>query len=210
MTTGFSERNASKGRAAVPVQAFTQSGIASDRQPGDRCDALGRLPRPPQALEVAPRLAVPEGGLEAEDHRLGVAVASAATTVARDARSRLDTLRRMGQVTTDGEECPIVDCYTPDQFKAIAKTVYQDKNALTAFFGQFNFWAALACLAIQLLLTSRFLRGFGLGPGLLVVPLALFGGELAVHLGRVGHEVRLWARDPRLVDEIAARRANAV
>jgi ubiquinone/menaquinone biosynthesis C-methylase UbiE len=25
------------------------------------------------------------------------------------------------KVTTDGEECPIVDCYTPDQFKAIAK-----------------------------------------------------------------------------------------
>lgn len=25
------------------------------------------------------------------------------------------------KVTTDGEECPIVDCYTPDQFKTIAK-----------------------------------------------------------------------------------------
>jgi hypothetical protein len=24
------------------------------------------------------------------------------------------------KVTTDGEECPIVDCYTPDQFKAMA------------------------------------------------------------------------------------------
>jgi HEAT repeat protein len=74
----------------------------------------------------------------------------------------------------------LATCFAGWQFKAIAKTVYQDKNALTAFFGQFNFWAALACLAIQLLLTSRFLRGFGLGPGLLVVPLALFGGELAV------------------------------
>jgi glycerol-3-phosphate dehydrogenase (NAD(P)+) len=31
-----------------------------------------------------------------------------------------------------------------------------------------------------------------------------------VHLGRIGHEVRLWARDPALVAEIAARRANAV
>ena len=66
------------------------------------------------------------------------------------------------------------------QFKAIAKSVYQDKNALTAFFGRFNFWAALACLVLQLLLTSRFLRRFGLGAGLLVVPLTLFSGELAV------------------------------
>jgi glycerol-3-phosphate dehydrogenase (NAD(P)+) len=30
-----------------------------------------------------------------------------------------------------------------------------------------------------------------------------------VHLGRVGHDVRLWARDPALVADIAARRANS-
>lgn len=28
--------------------------------------------------------------------------------------------QKIFKVTTDGEECPIVDCYTPDQFKAIA------------------------------------------------------------------------------------------
>jgi AAA family ATP:ADP antiporter len=66
------------------------------------------------------------------------------------------------------------------QFKAIAKAAYTDTNALTAFFGRFNFWAGLACLGIQLLLTSRFLRRFGLGPALLVVPLGLFFSELAV------------------------------
>jgi AAA family ATP:ADP antiporter len=66
------------------------------------------------------------------------------------------------------------------QFKAIAKAAYADKDALTAFFGEFNFWAGIACLALQLLLTTRFLRRFGLGPALLVVPLALFGGEIAV------------------------------
>lgn len=37
-----------------------------------------------------------------------------------------------------------------------------------------------------------------------------WGTALAVHLGRVGHEVRLWARDPALAAEIAERRANAV
>src|SRR4051812_14977841 len=37
-----------------------------------------------------------------------------------------------------------------------------------------------------------------------------WGTAIAVHLGRIGHEVRLWARDPQLVAEISVRRANAV
>jgi glycerol-3-phosphate dehydrogenase (NAD(P)+) len=37
-----------------------------------------------------------------------------------------------------------------------------------------------------------------------------WGTALAVHLGRIGHEVRLWARDPSLASDIAERRANAV
>src|SRR5207244_1985775 len=37
-----------------------------------------------------------------------------------------------------------------------------------------------------------------------------WGTALAVHLGRLGHDVRLWARDPALVDDISARRTNAV
>jgi glycerol-3-phosphate dehydrogenase (NAD(P)+) len=37
-----------------------------------------------------------------------------------------------------------------------------------------------------------------------------WGTALAIHLERVGHEVRLWARDPALVRDMAARRANAV
>ena len=37
-----------------------------------------------------------------------------------------------------------------------------------------------------------------------------WGTALAVHLGRVGHDVRLWARDQALVTEMGARRANAV
>ena len=37
-----------------------------------------------------------------------------------------------------------------------------------------------------------------------------WGTALAVHLGRIGHDVRLWARDPRLVADMSARRANAV
>jgi glycerol-3-phosphate dehydrogenase (NAD(P)+) len=37
-----------------------------------------------------------------------------------------------------------------------------------------------------------------------------WGTALAVHLGRVGHDVRLWARDPALVADMASRRANPV
>ena len=37
-----------------------------------------------------------------------------------------------------------------------------------------------------------------------------WGTALAVHLGRVGHDVRLWASDRALVDDMARRRANAV
>jgi glycerol-3-phosphate dehydrogenase (NAD(P)+) len=37
-----------------------------------------------------------------------------------------------------------------------------------------------------------------------------WGTALAVHLSRVGHEVRLWARDQTLADDMAERRANVV
>jgi glycerol-3-phosphate dehydrogenase (NAD(P)+) len=37
-----------------------------------------------------------------------------------------------------------------------------------------------------------------------------WGTALAVHLGRVGHDVRLWARDEALASEMQSRRANAV
>jgi AAA family ATP:ADP antiporter len=66
------------------------------------------------------------------------------------------------------------------QFVAIAKASYADTNAFTAFLGRFYFWAGLIGLAFQLLLTSRFLRRFGLGPALLLVPLTVFCSEIAV------------------------------
>ncbi len=37
-----------------------------------------------------------------------------------------------------------------------------------------------------------------------------WGTALAVHLGRIGHDVRLWARDGSLAADMAARRANAI
>lgn len=43
-----------------------------------------------------------------------------------------------------------------------------------------------------------------------VVGAGSWGTALAIHLGRVGHEVRLWAWDPGLADEMSARRTNPV
>src|SRR5262249_3470327 len=37
-----------------------------------------------------------------------------------------------------------------------------------------------------------------------------WGTALAVHLGRIGHDVSLWARDRALADDMGTRRANAV
>jgi glycerol-3-phosphate dehydrogenase (NAD(P)+) len=37
-----------------------------------------------------------------------------------------------------------------------------------------------------------------------------WGSALAVHLGSIGHDVRLWVRDPDLAAEMSARRANPV
>src|SRR5712671_3866596 len=37
-----------------------------------------------------------------------------------------------------------------------------------------------------------------------------WGTALSVHLAKQGHQVRLWGRDRRLVDEMRVRKANAV
>ena len=47
-------------------------------------------------------------------------------------------------------------------------------------------------------------------PTVAVLGAGSWGTALAVHLGRIGHDVRLWARDAGLARNIAERRANAV
>ena len=66
------------------------------------------------------------------------------------------------------------------QFKALSKQFYPATDQLAAFFGAFYFYAGLAAFGVQLLLTSRVLRRFGLGVALFVVPSALALGSLAV------------------------------
>jgi ATP:ADP antiporter, AAA family len=66
------------------------------------------------------------------------------------------------------------------QFKAIAKAHIPETDELAAFFGMFNFAGGIVSLAVQLLLTSRLLRKFGIGFGLFVVPCLLALGTVGV------------------------------
>jgi ATP:ADP antiporter, AAA family len=66
------------------------------------------------------------------------------------------------------------------QFKAIAKHFLGNKDALAQFFGSFYFYAGILCLLIQLLLTGRLLRRFGIGLGLVAVPIALIASSFGV------------------------------
>jgi AAA family ATP:ADP antiporter len=55
------------------------------------------------------------------------------------------------------------------QFKALARNFYSGSE-LAAFFGDFYFYAGLAALLVQVVVTGYLLRRFGLGPALLLVP----------------------------------------
>jgi AAA family ATP:ADP antiporter len=63
------------------------------------------------------------------------------------------------------------------QLDATAQKALVTEEKLGVFFADFNFYAALVALATQLLLTSRVLRRFGIGPALFVVPVFLIFGE---------------------------------
>jgi AAA family ATP:ADP antiporter len=58
------------------------------------------------------------------------------------------------------------------QFKALARNFYSGSE-LAAFFGDFYFYAGLAALFLQVVVTGYLLKRFGLGPALLLVPAAI-------------------------------------
>ena len=82
------------------------------------------------------------------------------------------------------------------QFKAIAKDFLVNKDALAIFFGNFNFYAGVVSLFVQLLVTTRCLRKFGIGTMLFVLPLAVFAGSVSLlALGTLGAAVFLKGND---------------
>ena len=66
------------------------------------------------------------------------------------------------------------------QFKAAAKAAYPSQDDLVAFFGSFYAWVAIITFLSQLLLTGRFLTGFGLFSSLLLLPVSLFAGSVGI------------------------------
>jgi ATP:ADP antiporter, AAA family len=59
------------------------------------------------------------------------------------------------------------------QFRAMAKQFIPGKDHLAVFFGDFTFYAGIFALIVQLLVTSRLLRRFGIGLALFTLPVAL-------------------------------------
>jgi AAA family ATP:ADP antiporter len=73
------------------------------------------------------------------------------------------------------------------QFLALMQQFLVKKDAIAAFYGNFNFYAGVLSLFLQLLLTSRFLRRFGIGPSLMVLPFTvLMGSAGLLILGTLG------------------------
>jgi AAA family ATP:ADP antiporter len=82
------------------------------------------------------------------------------------------------------------------QFKAIAKQFLVNKDSLAVFFGNFYFYVAIFSLLLQLLLTTRCLRKFGIGALLFVLPLTvLMGSANLLLLGTLGAVVFLKGSD---------------
>jgi ATP:ADP antiporter, AAA family len=66
------------------------------------------------------------------------------------------------------------------QFKALAKMSSVNQDSLAIFFGNFYFYAGVLALLFQLLLTTRLLRRFGIGPMLFVLPIFVLAGSAAL------------------------------
>lgn len=63
------------------------------------------------------------------------------------------------------------------QFKALAKQFSAGQDAMAIFFGDFYFYAGVLALLFQLLLTTRLLRRFGIGPMLFILPIVVLVGS---------------------------------
>lgn len=72
----------------------------------------------------------------------------------------------------------VVTQWTQFQFNVAAAARFaNDTDALTRFFGMFNFWMGVAAFLVQILVTGPLLRQFGIAVTILVLPLALGVGS---------------------------------
>ena len=90
----------------------------------------------------------------------------------------------------------LVTTLTDWQFLAIGKQFLVKKDVMAAFFGDFYFYAGMLGLLFQLLLTARFLRRFGIGTALFVLPVTVFMGSAGLLvLGTLASAVALKGGD---------------
>jgi AAA family ATP:ADP antiporter len=90
----------------------------------------------------------------------------------------------------------LVTTLTDWQFLAIGKQFLVKKDVMAVFFGNFYFYAGVLGLLIQLLLTARFLRRFGIGTALFVLPVTVFMGSAGLLvLGTLASAVALKGGD---------------
>src|SRR5438093_1244279 len=93
----------------------------------------------------------------------------------------------------------LVTTLTGWQFLALMQQFLVKKDAIAAFYGDFNFYAGVLSLLFQLLLTSRFLRRFGIGTALfLLATTVLLGSVGLLAFGTLGAAVALKGCDQTL------------
>ncbi len=76
----------------------------------------------------------------------------------------------------------LVTTLTDWQFLALGQQYLVKKDVMAVFFGNFNFYAGVLGLLFQLLLTARFLRRFGIGTALFVLPVTVLMGSVTAEL----------------------------
>src|SRR5579863_1066425 len=93
----------------------------------------------------------------------------------------------------------LVTTLTDWQFLAIGQQFLVKKDVMAVFFGNFNFYAGILALIFQLLFTARFLRRFGIGTALFILPVTVFMGSAGLLVfGTLGSAVALKGGDQLL------------
>jgi len=93
----------------------------------------------------------------------------------------------------------LVTTLTGWQFLALMQQFLVKKDAIAVFYANFNLYAGILGLLFQLLLTARFLRRFGIGTALFVLPTTVFLGTAGLLVfGTLGAAVALKGCDQTL------------
>jgi AAA family ATP:ADP antiporter len=74
----------------------------------------------------------------------------------------------------------LVTTLTGWQFLAFMQQFLVKKDVIAAFYGNFNFYAGILSLLFQLLFTTRFLRRFGIGTAVFVLPITVLLGSVGL------------------------------